>query len=193
MCWNYVYYLLTFIVYQLFFSRWCTGLYRKAVIFSCNENVFYLNKWTEGINLLSLSNINFKTFSISSSQNYNNLFNAFFRSLTHSKKHAIKLFWVVSCHYKNKTRFSSFSGFLDLSTSPHQASAQSLSQALKRDNFPHLLREFKRLRTDSSDAHVLFEDFRKQTKMSSLSLSRSQTFRNPDEDFVLHGQRTSYW
>ncbi|XP_052709170.1 uncharacterized protein LOC128183965 [Crassostrea angulata] len=28
--------------------------------------------------------------------------------------------------------------------------------------------------------------------MSSLSLSRSQTFRNPDEDFVLHGQRTSY-
>ncbi|XP_061177625.1 uncharacterized protein LOC133186384 [Saccostrea echinata] len=29
--------------------------------------------------------------------------------------------------------------------------------------------------------------------MSNLSLSRSQTFRNPDEDFILHGQRSSYW
>lgn len=94
-----------------FFPRRCTGLYQKAVIFSCSENASYLNKWIEGINLLSLSKINFKTFSLSFSQNYNNLFNAFFRSLTHSKKHAIKLFWVVSCHYKNKTKFSSFSGF----------------------------------------------------------------------------------
>lgn len=79
---------------------------------------------------------------------------------------------------ETKRSFPPSQAFLDLSTSPHQASAQSLSQALKRDNFPHLLREFKRLRIDSSDAHVLFEDFRKQQKCQvchSVEVKRSET------------------